>query len=261
MKKLLIAASLSLAVSAPAFAAGPQQGKFSFSLFGGMDMPVSGDVHTGATVLVPDLGPLNPDLAGIDAELRIGARGHDRIYDLATSVGGEFGYGFSDRSELFGQVRYSSADEGTLRVGGAFVPALNTELPVFGTFSEYKSLAVEVGYRYYFMTSGYARPYVAGRVGATQTDGIRATFVIPDANIAIVDVPFTEKNWAGSAGLDVGVNFPVSDRFSISAETGVRYIADLSGDDSAIGGLGLGGINDSGKRVSVPFTLVGRFDF
>ena len=74
-------------------------------------------------------------------------------------------------------------------------------------------------------------------------------------------MPFTEKTWAGSAGLDIGVNIPVSERFSISAETGVRYIADLSGDDSAIGGLGLGGINDSGKRVSVPFTLVGRFDF
>ena len=41
MKKLLIAASLSLAVSAPAIAAGPQQGKFSFSLFGGLDTPVS----------------------------------------------------------------------------------------------------------------------------------------------------------------------------------------------------------------------------
>lgn len=261
MKKLLIAASLSLVVSAPAFAAGPQQGKFSFSLFGGLDMPVNGDVHTGAVARVPDLGPLNPDLAGIDAELRIGARGHDRIYDLATSYGGEFGYGLSDRSELFGQVRYTRADEGTLRVGGAFVPALNTELPVLGTFSDYKSLGVEVGYRYYFMTSGYARPYIAGRLGATQTDDIRATFVIPDADITIVDVPFTEKKWAGSAGLDVGVNIPVSERFSISAETGLRYIADLSGDDSAIGGLGLGSINDAGKRISVPFTLIGRFDF
>jgi opacity protein-like surface antigen len=261
MKKLLIAASLSLAVSAPAFAAGPQQDKFSLSFFGGLDMPVSGDVHTGATALVPDLGPLNPDLEGIDAELRIGARGHDRIYGLATSLGGEFGYGFSDRSEIFGQVRYTTADEGSLRVGGAFVPALNTELPVFGTFTDYKSLAVEVGYRYYFMDSGHARPYVAGRLGATRTDGIRATFEIPDAGISIVDVPFTEKKWAGSAGLDVGVNIPVSERFSISAETGVRYIADLSGDDSAIGGLGLGSINDAGKRVSVPFTLIGRFDF
>lgn len=261
MKKLLIAAGLSLAISAPAFAAGPQQGKFSFSLFGGIDVPVNGDVHTGAVAGIPDLGPLNPDLEGVDAELRIGARGHDQIYDMATGYGAEFGYGLSDRSEVFGQVRYTRADEGNLRVGGAFVPALNTELSVFGKFSDYKSLGAEVGYRYYFMTPGYARPYIAGRIGATQTDGIRATFTIPDADIAIVDVPFTEKKWSGSAGIDVGVNFPVSERFSITAETGVRYIADLSGDDSAIGGLGLGSINDSGKRISVPFTLAARFDF
>ena len=74
-------------------------------------------------------------------------------------------------------------------------------------------------------------------------------------------MPFTEKTWTGSAGLDIGVNIPVSESFSISAETGVRYIANLSGDDSASGGLGLGGSSDSGKRGAVPFTLIGRFDF
>ena len=37
--------------------------------------------------------------------------------------------------------------------------------------------------------------------------------------------------------------------------------ADLSGDDSAIGGLGLGSINDTGKRVSVPVSIAARFDF
>lgn len=39
MKKLLIAAVLSLAISAPAFAAGPQQGNYSFSLFRELDVP------------------------------------------------------------------------------------------------------------------------------------------------------------------------------------------------------------------------------
>ena len=67
---------------------------------------------------------------------------------------------------------------------------------MLGTFSECKSLALEVRYRCYFMESGCARPYVAGRLGATQTNGIRATFVIPDASIAIDDVPFTEENGA-----------------------------------------------------------------
>jgi hypothetical protein len=261
MKKLTLAACLSLAVSTPAFAAGPEQGRFSLSFFGGVDAPISGDVHDGAVAVVPDLGPLNPDLAGVDAELRIGTREHDRIYDNAIGYGAEFGYGFSDRAELFGQVRYTRADEGRVQVGGAFVPALNTELPVFGTFSDYKALTLEVGYRYYFLEPGGARPFIAGRLGATQTDDIDADFRIPDANIAILDAPFTEKKWAGSAGLDIGVLVPVGGNFSFIAQTGVRYVADLEGDDSAIGGLGLGSINDTGKRVSVPVSVGVRFDF
>jgi len=39
MKKPLISAVLSLAISAPAFAAGPQQGNYSFSLFRELDVP------------------------------------------------------------------------------------------------------------------------------------------------------------------------------------------------------------------------------
>ena len=60
-----LAGLMLFAVSAPAFAAGPEQGKFSMSLFGGADTPISGDVHDGAVAPVPDLGPLNPDLAGV----------------------------------------------------------------------------------------------------------------------------------------------------------------------------------------------------
>jgi len=231
------------------------------SLFGGADVPVSGDVHDGAVAVVPDLGPLNPALAGIDAELRIGAREHERIYDLASSYGLEIAYGLCDRAEAFGELRYTRADEGTVQVGSAFVPALATELPVLGTFSDYETLSAEVGYRYYFMEPGSARPFIAGRLGATQTESLQATFVIPAAAIAIENAPFTEKSWAVSGGFDVGVLIPVGERFSITAQTGVRYVADLDGDDSAIGGLGLGSINDTGSRVSVPLSIAARFDF
>ncbi|HLM53951.1 MAG TPA: hypothetical protein VK325_10265 [Pseudoxanthomonas sp.] len=256
-----MATGLPLAFAAPALASGPEQGKFSLSLFGGTDVPVGGDVHDGAVAAVLNLGPLNPALAGVNAELRIGAREHSRIYDNAGSYGLEFGYGFSDRSELFGQVRYTEADDGTVLVGGAFVPALARELPVFGNFSGYRALSAEVGYRYYFLEPGSARPFIAERLGATQTDDIRATFTIPAAAIAINDVPFTDKSWAVSGGFDVGVLIPVGERFSIVAQTGVRYVADLEGDDSAIGGLGLGSINDTGSRVSVPVSIEARFDF
>jgi hypothetical protein len=248
-------------VASSAHAAGPEAGRFSLSLLGGVDAPLSGDVHDGAVAAVPDLGPLNPALAGIDAELRIGDRGHDRIYDLAPTVGVEFAYAFDDRSELFGQVRRTEADDGTVQVGGAFVPALATELPVFGTFSDYMAVSAELGYRYYFGTPGYARPFVGARAGAVRVDEIRATFSIPDAGITIADAPFYESGWVATGGLDAGVIMPFSERFSVTLASGVRYIADLKDDDSAIGGLGLASINDTGSRFSVPLTLSARWDF
>ena len=261
MKKSLFAVAVSFAIAAPVYAAGPEAGKLSMSVFGGTDTPVSGDVHDGATAAVPDLGPLNPALAGVAAELRIQPRSHEDIYDNAMGYGLEFAYGLNQNAEIFGQIRRTETDPGTVQVGGAFVPALNTTLPVYGTFSDYKATTVEAGYRHYFMEPGYTRPFIAGRLGATQTDDIRATFEIPDAGITIANAPFTEKKWAASAGIDVGVLIPVNDSFSITAQAGVRYVADLEGDDSAIGGLGLGSINDTGKRVSVPISIAARFDF
>lgn len=262
MNKSILAIAAAVVLAAPAVhAAGPQEGTFSLSVFGGIDQPLSGDVHDGAVAPVPDLGPLNPDLAGVSAELRIRSRSHDDIYGSASSYGLEFSYGLSGNSEVFGQLRYTESDEGTVQVGGAFVPALSTTLPINGTFSDYKALTVEGGYRYFFGDLGSTRPFVAGRLGATRTDDIRATFEIPDAEILIADVPFTDKKWSASAGVDVGVLFPVGEKGSIIAQTGIRYTADLEGNDSAIGGLGLGSINDTGKRVSYPISVGFRYDF
>lgn len=259
MKKLLLCAAV-CALASPALAA-PERGRFSLSVLGGLDKPISGDVHGGATVAVPDLGPLNPALAGVDAELRIRSRDHDEIYGTATSLGLELAYGLSDRGEVFLQARETSADDGRVRVGTAFVPALATELDVFGRFSDYDAYTWEVGYRHFFGETGKFRPYFAARLGATETDVIKATFEIPDAAITIPDAPFYEKGWAASGGVEAGVLIPFTERFSMTISAGLNYIGDLSDDDSAIAGLGLAAINDTGSRVSMPLSVTGRWDF
>jgi hypothetical protein len=259
MNKLLLCAAL-CALASPALAA-PESGRFSMSLLGGLDKPLSGDVHGGATVDVPDLGPLNPALAGVDAQLRIRSRAHDEIYGTARSWGVEVGYGLSERSEVFLQAREASADDGRVRVGAAYVPALDTELDVFGEFSSYDAYTWEVGYRRFFGDDGRIKPFFAARLGATETDVIRATFEIPDAGITIPNAPFYEKGWALSGGLEAGVQIPFTERFSMTLAAGVNYIDDLSDDDSAIAGLGLAAINDTGSRVSMPLSITGRWDF
>jgi hypothetical protein len=258
---MLVPFAALIATSASAHAAGPEAGRWSFSVLGGLDMPLSGDVHGGTVANVPDLGPLNPALAGVDAQLRIGAREHDRIYDTANSIGLAFGYGLSDRGEIYGQVQQTRASAGKVQVGGAFVPALDTELPVFGAFDSYKALSAEIGYRHFFGQAGSARPFVGARIGGTQTDAIKATFTIPDGGITIANAPFYDKGWTVSGGVDLGVLIPVGDTFSVTLATGLRYSGDIKDDDSAIGGLGLGSINDTGSRLSVPLTASLRWDF
>jgi hypothetical protein len=258
-RTLLLSSTIAFAAAGAAHAQ-TAPGQWAVSLQGGVEATTGGDVHDGATAAVPDLGPLNPALAGVSAELRIQSRSFDDIYGQTTNFGAEASYGLDADSELFGAVRYMQADEGRVQVGGAFVPALNTTLPVFGRFDEYSALAVEAGYRRYFGAAPF-RPYVAGRLGAVFTDKINATFEIPDAAITIPDAAFYDNSTSLTAGLDVGLSYAVSDNVSLQAETGIRYISSLSDDDSAIGGLGLGSINDVGERMYVPVTVRARFAF
>lgn len=260
MLRTILLSTVVAFAAAGAAQAQTEPGRWTVSLEAGAEFPTGGDVHGGATAAVPDLGPLNPDLAGVSAELRIQSRSFDDIYGEGTNLGAEFAYGLNNNAEVFGSLRYMQADEGRVQVGGAFVPALNTTLPVFGTFDEYKAYALEAGYRQYF-GSGALKPYVAGRLGAVFTDEINATFQIPDGGITIADAPFYEGSTSFTAGLDVGLSYAVSDRVSLQAETGIRYISSLSDDDSAIGGLGLASINGVGDRTYVPLTLRAKFAF
>lgn len=248
------AAMAGLMVGGPALAAPLESGAWRGSVTAGVERPVGGDVHGGAISPIANLGPLNPALAGVSAELRIQARSFDDIYEDATTYGVELARGIGGNREIFGAIRRIEADEGSVQVGGAFVPALATTLPVFGRFGEFKATALEAGVRQYF-GEGALQPYVAGRAGVARVDAINATFTIPAAAITIPNARFYDDSTAVTLGADVGVSYAVTDRFSIAAETGLRWQSKLSDDDSSIAGLGLARINDEGDRLSVPVTV------
>lgn len=244
-------ALLAVALALPATAMA--QSAPSFTLIGGGDVSVSGDVHKGAIAPIADLGPLNPALAGVSAELRIGARSYDRIYGKATNFGVEMAWPMGG-GEVFGQLLSTRTGAGSTEVGGAFVPALDTTLPVYGRFEGYKAMSLEAGYRHFFGT-GKVRPYLAGRIGSTKVDGIKATFTIPDAGITLTDVPFFDGGWQLSGGADLGLLWSMTEKASLGLEVGARYHGDIADDDSALSGLGLASINDAGKRTSYPVNL------
>lgn len=246
---------------APWASAKPEAGRLSGAIFGGVDFPIDGSVHKGATVPVADLGALNPALAGTAGELRIEERSHNKIYSEGYNVGVELAYGLSDQSEVFGSVRHSWTGRGRAQVGNAVAPPTSTTLlPIEATFGKYKADNVEIGYRHY-LGSGGIQPYGALRGGIGFVDRINASFNIPAANIAINDAAFFKKSTTYSGGLDVGLSFDLGPSVSVQAETGLRYQSKLNDDDTALTGLGLADINNTGSRLSVPLTLKLRAAF
>lgn len=172
-----------------------------------------------------------------------------------TSVSGDVHKGAIAPIADLGPLVYARTGAGSTQVGDAYVLALDTTLPVYGRFGGYAALALEGGYRYYFGSGGSVRPYIAGRLGTTHVSSIKATFTIPDANIALNDVPFFKSGWPFSGGADLGVLWALTDKTSLGLEVGARCHGNLSGDDSALAGLGLAGINNTGKRISCPVNL------
>jgi hypothetical protein len=231
--------------------AAPEKGQISIRGMAGVDFPIAGDFHGGANAPVADLGALNPALAGVGGTLAIENRGNRDIFNGSFSAGGELGYGLSEMSEVFGSFRYLRSKPSTVQVGNAVVPALNASLATFGDFGRIQSYSGEIGYRQYF-TRGTIQPYAAARAGVTFTDSIDANFRVPDAGIALNNVPFYNNSVSATLGADIGVAIPLSKGVELNLETGIRWTSGLSGNDDALAGLGLAGINNAGARFDIP---------
>jgi hypothetical protein len=259
--------SIGLAMMPGTAMAKPEKGKVYGAITGGVEFPVGGSVHSGATAPVPNLGPLNPALAGVAADLKVGKRSQRQIYKNPYNFGLELGYGLSETGELFGSVRRTVSRTGRATVGNAVVtttvagaPAVGTALPIEATFGKYKAVDVELGYRQYF-GEGSIQPYGAARAGVGFVDKINANFNIPAAAIAINNAQFYKSSTVFSGGLDLGLSADVGANAAVQLETGLRYASKLRGDDTALTGLGLQSINDKGSRLSVPVTVKLRVGF
>jgi hypothetical protein len=245
---------------APAFAK-TEPGKVYGAISGGTEFPVGGNVHDGAVAPVANLGPLNPALAGVAAELRVEKRSQQNIYKNPYNLALELGYGVSESGEVFGSVRRLISRTGRAQVGNAVVtttvagaPPVGTVLPINGTFGRYKSVDVELGYRQYF-GAGTVQPYGAVRGGVGFVDRINASFAIPAAAININNARFYKPSAVFAGGVDLGLSFDVGANASLQAETGLRYASKLRGEDADIAGLGLAAINNSGDRFAIPVTV------
>lgn len=251
MRKILFLLTSSALVGGASMAA-PERGQWSVRVMGGLDLPAGGRLHDGTQAAVPNLGALDPALAGLSGRLDISGRGNQRFFNGGAAGAVEIGYAIRPGGEIFGGFRYQGNGPGEAVVGTAVVPDLGAELPVFGRFGRLRAYTGELGYRHYFMRDSVVRPYVAGRAGVTFTESIDATFRVPGTAIVLPDTPFYRNSVSATVGGDIGAALQLTKGLDLNIETGLRWTSGLRTNDEVLPALGLQEVNQAGGRVDVP---------
>lgn len=225
-----------LVVIAPSAGAQTDLGRWSVSFDAGMQMALTGDVHSGGSGRVLNL-PTSVD-----------AKSYGDVFGPGFFWAAGLGYGVGERGELRVQAAYTANPAERLQVGTV------AGLPLFGEFEDYKALAMDFGYRHYVgARDRRVRPFFGGAAGFTRVDRIRSTFSVPAANVTLPNVNFYDNSTVLSFNGYGGVQFPLSGRVSLQALADFRWHGDLNPVDG-LAGTGLEPINDKSRRWSMPVT-------
>jgi hypothetical protein len=252
---LVLAAASAVLAASPA--AAQDYSPWSVGISIGQDVSVSGDAVTGATGRSVALGTLNSNLTG-NGQIVMRGTGWDDAFDKADNISVEVRYAASDMSEFFGAVTYTEAEgRRNVAIGCITVAATGCQTDLVGSFTDFKQIGVEAGYRQWFGVSllgDSLKPYWAVRGGLVRTDEIRLNVATTTVG-GIGDWRLYEEGWTAMIGADIGATYAISPNAEIGGEIGVRYVTKLGDDDSDFGALGLGSINDESERLSVPVSV------
>lgn len=234
--------SLPAAARAQEGTSSPIKGRWALSFRGGLDLALSGDVHGGGSGTVLRL------------PTKVEAKSYGDIYGTAPRGEAQFGYGVSERVELFASGSYAKKSAELQQVGNVAGLALNA------AFAEYKEIGLEGGMRYFFSPQSAIKPYFGLSGGARFLESNSPTFSVPAAQVTLRDVPFYDSSTVATAAAVLGARYDLSPKLSLGLETGPRYQGKPKNLPTLVGS-GLESINDTGDRWSMPilFTATLRF--
>src|SRR5512145_37237 len=139
----------------------------------GWDNSISGNVHASG------IGTIGALPAVVEE------RSYDDVY--GTGVQWRFGAGYmlDERQEVRGMFTIQNMSADALRVGTL------GDSPLFATFDDYSSFALDGGYRYYFEPRvERLRPYAGATIGVAIIDEIDADFAAPDLGLTLAATDF-----------------------------------------------------------------------
>lgn len=232
-----------LICSASASAQSAPDRRWSGEVSVGWDNSISGNVHSAG------IGVVN----GVPTVIE--ERSYDDVY--GTGVQWRFGLGYmlDDRQQVRGTFTIQNVSADAIQVG-----TLGAS-PLFATFDDYSSFALDAGYRYHFDTKyPKLRPYAGATLGIAVIDEIDAFFAAPSIGLTLDATDFYDGTAAFTFGLEGGALYAINDRFDVEANLGFRYVSGLA-DIDGLQGTGLEEINDDSGRWTLPFMVGFRVKF
>jgi hypothetical protein len=163
------------------------------------------------------------------------------------------GYVLDELSEIRGMFTYQSADADLVRLGDLGSSSLYCQ------YSDYKSLALDVGYRRYLPLATHdVRLFGEATIGLGFIDRINAQFATPQANIVFNNTDFYDGTAAFTWGVNFGALYRVSEQVDVTAQFGLRHVSGLADVDSLVG-TALADINNDSARLTFPIVVGVRF--
>jgi hypothetical protein len=163
------------------------------------------------------------------------------------------GYALNADSEIHGAFIYQSTAANLVRLGD-FGPS-----SLYGQFSDYKSWALDVGYRRY-LPLGRSRLYAEGTIGIADIQRINVTFAAPQSNLITENGDFYDGTAAFTWSVGVGVLFPIAKQVDFNGQIGLRHVGGLADVDQFVG-TSLAAINNDSARLSFPIIIGVRYRF
>lgn len=208
----------------------------------GIAPSINGNVNSGA------IGTLQGQTTAVLPQ------SYGEVYGTGLDLRFGGGYTLNEDSEVRGTFTYQTADADLVRLGD-FGPS-----SLYSQYSDYKSLALDFGYRRYLPVSDTVRGFGEATLGIGFISRINAQFAAPQSNAIFTNTDFYDTTAAFTFGINVGALFRVSDQVDLSAQVGLRHVSGLAEVDDLVG-TGLAEINNDSARLTFPIVVGVRFRF
>lgn len=231
----------------------PAQKDWFLELGGGYAFGVSGDFTSDVNRTV-NKGVFGAKKGG--ADVRLNSLSFDDAFGTAHTFSARIGRAVRNNN-VYLRVAYTEADGGSVHLGDI------SNCDLYGDFGRYSDWGLLVGFERQFNQAGMLSPYIGFEAGVRFVDSVNVDLLATEGShgASFWDVPFYDNTALFTAEFVIGIDYAITESFTIGIETGLRYQAGLDGDDSGLSEFGLEGLNNAGELLAIPVMLTGTLEF